>query len=53
VSSLPCEADRKAIELLLGVDVEQIHRIVDGSPMCEYLVRPAAGPTILEENEVC
>lgn len=50
LSSLPCEADRKAIELLLGVDVEQIHRIVDGSPMCEYLVRPDADHTILEEE---
>lgn len=52
VSSLPCDADKKAIELLLGVDVEQLHRIVDGSPMCEYLVRPDGGPQILEENEV-
>lgn len=53
VSSLPCDADKKAIELLLGVDVEQIHRIVDGSPMCEYLVRAESRPHILEENEVC
>ncbi len=50
VSSLPCEADKKAIELLLGVDVEQIHRIVDGSPMCEYLVRADTRPQILEER---
>jgi predicted ArsR family transcriptional regulator len=38
-SSLPCESDRKAIELLMGLEVEQLHRIVDGSPICEYLVR--------------
>jgi predicted ArsR family transcriptional regulator len=40
ISTLPCESDRKAIELLLGLNVEQLNRIVDGSPICEYLVRP-------------
>lgn len=49
MSSLPCEADRKAIELLLGTDVQQIHRIVDGASCCEYVV---AVPQILEEHEV-
>lgn len=44
ISSLPCESDRKVIELLVGEHVEQMHRIVDGSPICEYLVR-AGGPT--------
>ena len=44
MSSLPCDADKMAIELLLGVDVEQIHRIVDGSTCCEYLVRADARP---------
>lgn len=39
ISSLPCDSDRKAIELLLGVRVEQVHRIVDGSPICEYIIR--------------
>ncbi|MEX0783604.1 MAG: MarR family transcriptional regulator [Dehalococcoidia bacterium] len=39
ISKLPCESDRQAIELLLGLDVEQLNRIVDGSPICEYLVR--------------
>ena len=39
ISKLPCESDRRAIELLLGLDVEQLNRIVDGSPICEYLVR--------------
>ncbi len=39
VSRLPCESDRRAIELLLGTSVEQIHRIVDGGAVCEYVVR--------------
>lgn len=43
ISSLPCESDRKAIEILLGGEVEQLHRIVDGSPVCEYLVRAMRG----------
>lgn len=43
ISPLPCQSDRKAIELLLGLDVEQLNRIVDGSPVCEYLVRSVAG----------
>jgi predicted ArsR family transcriptional regulator len=46
VSPLPCESDRKAIELLLGLDVEQLNRIVDGSPVCEYLVRAVRGPQV-------
>lgn len=41
ISRLPCDSDRKAIELLLGLDVEQLERIVDGAPVCEYLVRAA------------
>ena len=39
LSRLPCEADRQAISLLIGEDVEQIERIVDGSPCCEYRVQ--------------
>lgn len=39
VSRLPCESDRKTIELLVGLDVLQLSRIVDGAPICEYLVR--------------
>ena len=48
VSRLPCESDRKAIELLLGLNVEQLNRIVDGSPVCEYLVRAARGQDLIE-----
>lgn len=44
ISRLPCESDRIAIELLVGLAVEQLHRIVDGAPICEYLVRPASEP---------
>ena len=44
MSPLPCESDRQAIELLLGLDVEQLNRIVDGSPVCEYLVRSVRQP---------
>jgi predicted ArsR family transcriptional regulator len=49
ISNLPCESDRKAIELLLGLDVEQLNRIVDGSPICEYLVHAGRGPQQLIE----
>ena len=45
ISKLPCESDRQAIELLLGLDVEQLNRIVDGSPICEYLVHAVRGTT--------
>lgn len=48
ISKLPCEADRKTIELLLGHDVEQLNRIVDGAACCEYLVRTPATPQIIE-----
>ena len=41
MSRLPCESDRKAIELLLGSEVLQITTIVDGSSCCEYVVRSA------------
>lgn len=51
VSDLPCQADRRAIELLVGREVEQLHRIVDGAPCCEYLVRGTPDqPTIIEVN---
>jgi predicted ArsR family transcriptional regulator len=41
VSKLPCESDRKAIELLVGAEVLQVHRIVDGDSCCEYVVVPS------------
>ncbi len=34
-----CSADRLAIELLLGSPVEQVGRVVDGHPNCEYVVK--------------
>jgi len=45
ISKLPCESDRRTIELLLGLDVEQLNRIVDGSPVCEYLVHAGQSPS--------
>lgn len=48
LSRLPCESDRQAIELLLGRDVEQLNRIVDGASCCEYLVRGTPGRQIIE-----
>jgi predicted ArsR family transcriptional regulator len=34
-----CSADRLAIQLLLGRPVEQVGRVVQGHPCCEYLVK--------------
>lgn len=40
-STAACVMDREVIESLLGVPVEQIGRLVDGQPQCEYVVRAA------------
>jgi DeoR family transcriptional regulator, suf operon transcriptional repressor len=40
LSDAPCRSDRQSIELLVGAAVEQTKRIVDGSPLCEYVIRP-------------
>ncbi len=37
----PCELDRRAIELLVAAPVQQVSRIVDGGPACEYIVAAA------------
>jgi predicted ArsR family transcriptional regulator len=39
MSDAACRSDRQTIELLLGAEVEQTRRIVDGSPVCEYIIR--------------
>ena len=39
-SDAPCRLDRQSIELLLGTHVEQLRRIADREPVCEYIVRP-------------
>lgn len=44
ISWLPCESDRQAIALLLGQEVRQVQRIVDGASCCEYVVQPATIP---------
>lgn len=38
-SDAPCHADHRVVELLVGAPVEQVGRVVDGKPMCEYIVR--------------
>jgi predicted ArsR family transcriptional regulator len=40
-SDAPCHADHRVVELLLGAPVDQVSRMVDGKPVCEYVVRPA------------
>ena len=42
MADAPCRSDRQVIELLVGAEVEQVRRIVDGASSCEYVVRPAA-----------
>ena len=48
LSELPCESDRKAIELLLGHNVDQVHRIVDGAANCEYLFHPGREHQVID-----
>jgi predicted ArsR family transcriptional regulator len=35
-----CGSERRAIALMLGEEVDQVARLVDGGPCCEYVVRP-------------
>ena len=42
MSDVACRSDQKSIELLVGVHVEQTRRIVDGEPVCEYIIRADA-----------
>jgi len=37
-----CDSERRAIALLLDTDVEQVGRIAEGRPVCEYIVRQAS-----------
>ncbi len=39
MSDAPCHSDRRSIELLIGQPVEQTRRIIDGAPVCEYVVQ--------------
>jgi predicted ArsR family transcriptional regulator len=36
-----CDSERRAIALLLDAEVEQIGRIAEGGPCCEYVVHAA------------
>jgi len=49
-SSLPCRSDRESIELLVGARVEQTRRIVDGAPICEYVVQPEPSDLVEERG---
>jgi predicted ArsR family transcriptional regulator len=35
-----CSSERRVIERLLGETVDQVGRMIDGQPCCEYVVRP-------------
>jgi predicted ArsR family transcriptional regulator len=50
LSDAACKSDRKSIELLIGAEVEQTLRIVDGASVCEYIVRPQP-VTLLDDEE--
>ena len=50
LSSAACHSDKRSIELLLGAEVEQTLRIVDGAPCCEYIVKPQP-VTLRDERE--
>lgn len=39
MTDAPCRSDRQSIELLVQANVEQIRRIADGQPVCEYIVK--------------
>ncbi len=41
-----CEADRRAIELLVGVPVEQLLTVVAGDSCCEYRIRKDNSPVM-------
>lgn len=41
-SDAPCHADHRVVEMLVGFPVEQVGRLVDGMPACEYVVRSVA-----------
>ena len=38
-SDAPCHADLRTVELLVQAPVAQVHRMVDGSLQCEYVVQ--------------
>jgi predicted ArsR family transcriptional regulator len=51
LSDAACKSDRRSIELLIGAEVEQTLRIVDGAAACEYIVRPQT-VTLLDETGI-
>jgi len=49
-SDAPCHADHRVVEMLVGMPVDQIGRMVDGQPSCEYVVRGAAPQLVAEKK---
>jgi predicted ArsR family transcriptional regulator len=51
-----CTAEARAIERLLGANVEQTARLVEGAPFCEYLVREPVAlstqPSLTAEQQI-
>jgi predicted ArsR family transcriptional regulator len=45
-SDAPCHADHRVVEMLVGMPVDQIGRLVDGQAACEYVVRGPAPPPV-------
>jgi len=50
VSDAPCRSDTKVVAALVGAPVEQVSRIVDGQPVCEYVVKAGAPVTLYDES---
>jgi DeoR family transcriptional regulator, suf operon transcriptional repressor len=46
-SEAPCHADHRVVEMLVGMPVEQIGRMVDGQPACEYIIRNEAPAVVV------
>ena len=51
MSDAPCHSDRRSIELLIGKPVEQTRRIIDGAPVCEYVVLSEDLPEEVEKTK--
>ncbi len=52
MSDAPCHSDRRSIELLLGKPVEQTRTIIDGAPVCEYVIQPDSASMAEEAEKV-
>jgi predicted ArsR family transcriptional regulator len=50
-SDAPCHADHRVVELLVGMPVVQVTRMVDGHQQCEYLVQDNVAAAPAEEAD--